>query len=201
MLTPDDGRSHGRLVKYLEQPKRWRHFDPELYDRLRETVAVNGIRDVKWAPRMELVPVCRYYDTSLPDKRAGRSGYFRRFWSFAQGCDLIFFDPDNGIEVKSVPCGRKHSSKYLYWLELIQAVSKGYSVLVYQHFPFEKRDKFILRMTRQIRSRTGVPLVYSFRTPYVVFFLVPSSFNQINFEQSLFRLRQTWGKQISVGQH
>lgn len=201
MLTPGDGRTHGRFVKYLEQPERWRHFDPWLYDRLRDTVAVNGIRNVKLAHRMELVPACRYYDTTLPDKQEARSVYFRDFWDFAKGCDLMFFDPDNGIEVKSVPCGRKYSSKYLYWSELIHGVSEGYSVMVYQHFPFEKREKFIGRMTREILSRTGASLVYWFRTPFVVFFLVPSVSNQINFEQSIFRLRETWGNQIRVGQH
>ena len=33
-LTADDGGVDGRLMKYLNQPSRWRHYDSELYDKL-----------------------------------------------------------------------------------------------------------------------------------------------------------------------
>ncbi|MCJ7618838.1 MAG: hypothetical protein MUP64_01300, partial [Anaerolineae bacterium] len=36
MLTPDDGRGDGGFTSYLEQPDKWRHFDPLLFDHLRE---------------------------------------------------------------------------------------------------------------------------------------------------------------------
>lgn len=38
MLTPDDGSTDGKFVNYLKDPKRWRHLDPELFDKLREAV-------------------------------------------------------------------------------------------------------------------------------------------------------------------
>ena len=39
MLTPDDGRNDGRFTEYLQQPERWRAYDPALFDTLREMVA------------------------------------------------------------------------------------------------------------------------------------------------------------------
>lgn len=35
--------------------------------------------------------------------------------------ELLFFDPDNGIEVMSNPKGCKNSSKYIYWDDLQSA--------------------------------------------------------------------------------
>ncbi|MCP5055151.1 MAG: hypothetical protein GY937_00325 [bacterium] len=31
MLTPDDGGSDGKFRTYMAEPRRWKHFDPELY--------------------------------------------------------------------------------------------------------------------------------------------------------------------------
>jgi hypothetical protein len=33
-LSDDDGGGDGELRRYFARPERWRHFDPELYDRL-----------------------------------------------------------------------------------------------------------------------------------------------------------------------
>jgi hypothetical protein len=59
-------------------------------------------------------------------------GDFAEFTSMSKDCDLIFFDPDNGLEVKSKPKDRKNSCKYSD--ELARAYANNKSVLVYQHF-------------------------------------------------------------------
>jgi hypothetical protein len=63
------------------------------------------------------------------------------------GRDLVFFDPDNGIEVLSKPCGGRDSSKYVYWDELQETYRSGQSVLVYQIFP-PQRALFIHQQDR-----------------------------------------------------
>lgn len=196
MLTPNDRSPDGKFITYLGQHEKWRKFDSEIYEKLRDAVNVQGIRDVKWADKIELIPFARYYNEELKDNRVERAHYFERFWNLAEGADLIFFDPDNGIEVKSKPYGQKHSSKYLYWKELEQAFSNGHSVLVYQHFPFIKRDVFISQMSEQIRNRTGARTIYSFRTAHVVFFLLPSAPHVADFEERISRIPEIWGNQI-----
>ena len=201
MLTPDDGRSDGRFTEYLQQPERWRPYDPALFDTLREMVARREERDmdlVDLAGEAGILPAARFFVRTLRDDLQSRSRYFEVFWSVAQGCDLIFFDPDNGLEVKSRPAGRKGSSRYLYWTELEQAFSRGYSVLVYQHFRREKRDAFIERIAQEMRQRTGAACVYSFRTARVVFFLLPSDRQATAFEHAVACLPETWGDQIRV---
>jgi hypothetical protein len=115
---------------------------------------------------------------------------------------LIFFDPDNGIEVKSVPKGRKRSSKYIYWDEIVQAFDTGKSLLIYQHFPYVKRDIFIVGKSDEIKSRTGINRVYSFRTANVVFFLLPSSVERAAFFESQGAIiQEVWGNRIRMGIH
>ncbi len=155
MLTPDDGGPDGRFTNYLLQPKTWRSFDSNLYDKLRDIVTSQRKRNVNLTVEMELIPSARAYNRVLPDDRNERSRYFKAFWDISEGNDLIFFDPDNGIEVKSMRYGWKGSSKYLYWHEFDRAFKKGFSMLVYQHFPRKKRDSFIQQMTEEMRKRSN----------------------------------------------
>src|SRR5215207_4939479 len=46
MLTPSDRLAHGQFVSYLNQPHKWRRFDPELFDFLRRCVKGDGHRVV-----------------------------------------------------------------------------------------------------------------------------------------------------------
>jgi len=201
MLTCGDGRSDGKFIKYLVQPEKWRCFDPDLYDKLRELVVAQGIRDVAKAEGAGIISSARFYNEILYDDGERRSRYFKSFRNAAQGCDLVFFDPDNGLEVKSKPFGRKGSSKYLYWDELDCTFSGGYSVLVYQHFPREKREHFIARIAKEIGEKIETLRVYSFRTARVVFFLLPSERHVATFERNVCRVSELWGCQIKIQRH
>lgn len=198
MLTPDDGRTDGELIEYLKQANAWRGYDPGIFDRLREWVILREIRDITLAGEADLLPGARFYTQTLHDDLESRSRYFDSFWRVAEGCDLIFFDPDNGLEVKSKPLGRKGSSKYLGWDELVRAYLSTYSVLVYQHFPREKRDTFIERMAKEMQRKTGAARVYSFHTARVVFFLLISERQIATFEKNVERVSEIWRDQISV---
>ncbi len=52
----------------------------------------------------------QYFSEFVPDDRTGRTDWFESLLKKARDVDLVFLDPDNGIEVKSTPCGRKNSS-------------------------------------------------------------------------------------------
>jgi hypothetical protein len=201
MLTPDDGRTDGSLVTYLHQPATWRRFDPELFDCLKDLVLGQNRRDVRAAESAGILPTCRFFDEVLADDRAGRAAYFESFFELAQGCELIFFDPDNGIEVKSKPYGRKGSSKYIYWRELTASFSRGHSLLIYQHFPRVPRRPFIDAKARELVEKTGADEVYSFRTPRVVFFLVPQERHREDFREGSQKVADVWATQIELSPH
>ncbi len=201
MLTPSDGRGDGAFVRYLEQPRRWREFDYGLYDFLVRHVREGGERDVRLIERSELLPSTLFHTSLLGDSSIERRGYFREMLERFREVDLIFFDPDNGFEVKSKPYGRKESSKFLYWREVYDAYSAGHSLLVYQHFAREQRDAFVERKADKLLSLTNATAIYSFRTPHVVFFLAVRPEHEDTFHRQADRITRAWEGEISVQRH
>jgi len=90
----------------------------------------------------------------------------------ALGVDLVFLDPDNGVEVPSEPVGRKRPSKYVTWQEIQALWEAGCSLLIYQHFRRKARDAFARRLVSELRERTGAGSIKAFLTPHVLFLLV-----------------------------
>jgi hypothetical protein len=201
MLTPDDDGGDGGHVGYLLQPGKWHELDPPLFDHLAEVVLRGGSRNVSEIENSDLLPSCVFLSDVVLDDREGREVYFQRLDDLASGCHLIFFDPDNGIEVKSKPYGRKDSSKYLYWHEIERFWDAGHSVLIYQHFPRVKRAPFIQDKARELMRRTGASDVLSFRTSHVVFFLVPQAEHIGFFKERSVEVEAVWGRQIRVAYH
>jgi len=201
MLTPDDSRGDGGFIDYLEEADKWRHFDPLLFDHLRELVQTQNLRDVRGAEASAVLPSCRFAPGFLPDDSDGRARYIDAFVELAQGCDLVFFDPDNGIQVKSKRYGRKDSSKYLYWHEIQRFWDAGHSLLIYQHFPRVPRAPFIDGKARQLIDKTGAPEVFSFCTSHVVFILVPQAEQRDFFRNRSEVVAQRWDSEILVDYH
>lgn len=76
--------------------------DPELFDGLEQLIA-SGQRSVHAVESMKLWPDARFHSSILPDELSARSAYFESLWEATGSEDLLFFDPDNGVEVPSVP--------------------------------------------------------------------------------------------------
>src|SRR5437588_130318 len=92
MLTLPDA---GNLRGYLEEPKRWRDYDPSLFDRLGAVVKKEAISRLADIEESDLIPRARFFNEVLTDK-ADRSAYFKKALSQLHMAELIFFDPDNG---------------------------------------------------------------------------------------------------------
>jgi hypothetical protein len=200
MLTPNDGNTDGKCIDYLHKPECWRKYDPTLYDRLRHIV-LEKTREVYAAQSDRILPNCKFYPALLSDNPEIRVSYFAGFERISKGCELVFFDSDNGLEVKSRPYGRKYSSKYLYWREVRKFFHAGHSLLIYQHFPRVKRELFIESTAEELGERTSAHCVYSFRTPHVLFLLAAQEQHRELFEDTAKIVAATWEGQIVVQAH
>jgi hypothetical protein len=196
MLTSNDARSDGRFTRYLEQPERWRACDPPLFDSLAACLAEPGKRAVTWAADHELLPAACYFADVLEDGLTARRQYFDRFEALSAGSELVFFDPDNGLEVKSVRAGGKNYSKYLAWPELERPYQSGKSVLLYQHFPRIRRDVFTGQLASQLFSRLTLPGLFSFTSSNVLFLLLPQPNRLDYFAARCSQLELAWAGQI-----
>ena len=200
MLTPDDTRTDGKFTEYLAKPEEYKKFDPDLYDFLGQCLRADA-RDIKEVINSNKFSNTIFYDPILEDDAVKRKQYFSNMFKLFQDVDLIFFDPDNGLEIKSKSLGQKDSSKYLYWSEVVKSFEMGHSILMYQHFIREKRDDFIASILQEIHIKTGSKCIISFRTSNVVFFLVSQEKQNEYFLNKARIVSKSWDKQIQVSPH
>ena len=171
MLTPSDGRSDGNLLGYLKKPERYRQHDPELFDILAHAASEPGRRRLHTIEDSAAIPNAIYYNETLPDDEAKRMMFMRRCATAFADADLVFFDPDNGLEV-SIQKGRKNSSKYVYLDELAAFYEAGKSLLIYQHFARINRKTFIASCVDRLGQVAPDAAIWVFTTANVAFFLL-----------------------------
>jgi hypothetical protein len=171
MLTPSDGSSDGSKLAYLSQPDRYRSFDSELFEILVRAAAEPDRRRLRSIEESGAIPNVTYFNETLSDDHSSRVAFMERCSGALANADLIFFDPDNGLEV-SLPKGRRNSSKYLYLDEVAAFYQAGKSLLIYQHFPRVERAPFLSLCADRLRTAARGCAVWTFTTAHVAFFLL-----------------------------
>lgn len=192
MLTENNESGEGHRVKYLLEPAPWRDFDPPLFDCLRTALLDRMERHVSVIEKSGLLSNTSFYQRLLTDSTDERNRYFDGFLKASSGKELVFFDPDNGLEIKSVKSGRKGASRYLFFSEISRSFQAGHSLLIYQHMPPKQRDPLIKDLASKLFRETGSELVYAFRTPRVAFFLVPQTNLVDQFDEIAVRIQTVW---------
>ena len=140
----------GKFIAYLcpnqkdvgeKQKREYRCCDPPLYDALREIVK-RGDRRIEAVEKSGLLPHAAFYGHQIPnpgehkrgeDRVEARLGWIEGALGKTGGCDVVFLDPDNGLEPKTVPITRKMAPKYAYLEEVGKWVERGQSVVIYHH--------------------------------------------------------------------
>jgi hypothetical protein len=138
-LYPDESHNgDGRHVAYLQQ-STLADRDPELYAVLGQLVA-SGRRSVEAVERSRILPegtMCFTASVATlgrPAERvAHRAAWFSRGLRKVAAADLVFFDPDNGLETPALDKRSLKAGKYVYWSELEAIWAAGKSVVVYNH--------------------------------------------------------------------
>jgi hypothetical protein len=198
MLTPDDGRSHGSDTNYLDSPNGIDDCDSQLFRKLRQIVKIENSRSVFEAENNGLIPLAVYRPDKVPELASEREAWLRRMLQIFRKTDLVFFDPDNGIEVKSKPWRTTASPKHLYWREIEKAWQCGHSLLIYQHFPRVERDIYVNSRIQDLKKQTNNASVFSFYTSRVVFLLVAQLRHLCSLHQRAAVVRETWRNQFKV---
>lgn len=197
-LTKDDDLNDGSRVNYLREPLKWRKFDPIVFDQLRKDLLIISERKVENIERSNIMANCRFFNQILRDDEKERDKFFQEFSTFSQDADLIFFDPDNGLEIKSIPRGAAKSSKYIYWQELQQFYKAGKSLLVYQHFPRRNREYFIENITSKVFQIVGSSVVFLYVTSNVLFLLIPQKEHEEYYRRKNHKVAKNWKDLIIV---
>lgn len=199
MLTPDDGGADGGKLAYFQQPDRHRRFEPELFDILAHAAAEPNRRRLQTIEGSGAIPGAIYFNALLPDNAAGRQEFMDECRVALAEPDLIFFDPDNGVETSSIRPGRKNSSKYIFLDEIAAFYASGKSILIYQHFPRMEREAFITSCVERLRGIATDAAIWAFRTKHVVFLLLINPKTGDSLSNAATYTASKWDTQFIVG--
>ncbi len=198
MMTNNDDGSKGGKTGYLKQPEIWRDYDPIIFEHLKKSLLGRKVRKVQVIQKGNILRNCSFFNEILRDSSESRATYFEKFFKLAKGSDLVFFDPDNGLSVKSVKIGNKGSSKYISRAEIETAYTAGYSVLIYQHFPRVCPSKFISDSIKTFTSFNFVKHIISLKIANVVFLLLPQKLHEHQLFANIENITSIWKDLVQI---
>jgi len=196
MLTDRDDRPGGDDTSYWHNPKRWRRFDPELFDFLTRCRAHPEFRTVRMAREWNLIPNALFWEELLRDDVPSRKTYFEGALTALRETDLIFFDPDMGLEIPSKKFGLKGSSQHVFLDEVHRAFGSGHSVLIYQHYPRENRQAVWNRRAEQLAESLRRQSIRGFATAHVLFLLAAQPGHMAAVDRASYALLQRWASEF-----
>lgn len=135
------GQEDGRFRSYLQRrARRFRDADPSLHAAL-QVFLDPGARSVDAIPGLGILPVgTRFHagSLSLPGARPAERLAHREAWltvalTATGDADLVFLDPDNGLECASAPPGSRRGPKYARVAEVQRFRERGQGVVLYHH--------------------------------------------------------------------
>lgn len=197
MLTVDDDRRDGLKTSYLRQPARYREIDSSLYDSLAALVAA-GNRSTKAVERARILVGADFFREPLSDVLVEREEYLDRMWTAAEGRRIVFFDPDNGLDVPSVPNGRVGSRRYLYVTELERARDLELGLVVYQHIPRVQRPPYVARQLERLAGAVPGYATLAIYASHVAFLAAAPPEQAGSFEHAFRLAAQRWNGDLKV---
>lgn len=139
-LYPNESHNKdGRHIDYLKDDRRWRSFDPDLFDALK-TIAERESRNVADVERSGILGPTIFAGKLLLDnsrsiegRRQWRAKWFDETLATLDGCDLVFADPDNGLcDDDKFAVGRVKDWKRIPERE-VRALAKDRTAVIYHH--------------------------------------------------------------------
>lgn len=136
----DTGTFHHEDGKHKISPKYFACDEP-LASALREISESNvrSIARLEQAALLDPGKTVYYHEViSVADRRQWHNNALQTL----APCEIVFLDPDNGLNVKSVGKGSEKSVKYVWDAELGDYLRRGQSVVFYNHRPRKKPEIF-----------------------------------------------------------
>jgi len=172
LLTPDDDRADGNMRSYLARPENFRSYDPELFDVMGTVPDAPKFGDFEKVESKGVIPGAIYFSRYVPAGRQAREAFHAGSMGHFADCDLVFFDPDNGLAIQSTSKNRANGIKFVFDDELEAHYRVGRSLLFYQHFPRVDRRQFIRNLATRLRGFAANAEIWACHTSHVLFMLV-----------------------------
>lgn len=129
--TKQGKQNDGRFIEYLSIPERYKHYDPELFDQLIKVVIIDQDREISRIEEQGILDSL-FYSEPL---KGGRAAWHNKALETLVGADIVFLDPDNGLETERMNRENKATEKHVRWDEVRDYYDRGQSLIIYQHLP------------------------------------------------------------------
>ncbi len=220
-LVPDEaGTGDGGHIGWTRQDartmRRYMNCDPELYHILLRMVH-EGDRSVRAARERGVLPEGTvFYEEVLSFAGmpgVGRTAIGRRLerrkaWAWdalaaTRGCNLVFADPDNGLEPRAgIPRSRLQGPKYAYFDELAPYLDRGQSLIIYHHLHRSLvHERQVRDRLSQVEERLGPAFALRFHPGTGrAFFVVPADAHREVLRERARRLarRPCWSQHFTL---
>jgi hypothetical protein len=138
-LFPNESHNgDGRHISYLQQPNMATR-DPDTHSALGVLVASDR-RCISAVERTKILPSNTTFFGAPVTIAAGprvradhRASWFRAGLRKLAKAELVFLDPDNGIETPALDKNSPKAGKYVFWSEIEAIWGAGKSLVVYNH--------------------------------------------------------------------
>ena len=146
-LYPDEWHnSDGKHIAYIGRDE-FRQCDPNLHDQM-ETLVLTGKRNIAAIEKSKILGLNVLFHSDpldlskLPSSssKVGRSerNKYRDKWLSncvvkTKGAEVVFFDPDNGLEGSKPRPITDKGPKFLYWSDLKPFIQRNQSLVIYNH--------------------------------------------------------------------
>lgn len=182
MLTKDDdGKRDGNERDFDKAEKNFRPGTKneklmKFLSEYREIKAdKRNFRDIRQYFQLKQINVKIYEENSNGGyfDRKSRASYFKKIDDKLLSNSLIFVDPDIGLEIK------RSSEKHLLCHEvrdLYKRMDENSILMIYQHFPRENHEKYLVRRSRELKEITeNLPPIYISDNEIILFLLTQTS--------------------------
>lgn len=209
-LVPDEKHNEdGKYIDYLRPSKRFssslQQCNPKLYRQLKEIVFNKKVRNVTEIERGEVLPKGTIFLSKLikhdPSMSPSEKVRTRESWHSAalkglMTSDIVFLDPDNGVQTEKLLLTRKKSSKYVLFGEVADYYKRGQSVIMYSHRVRQKEPDCWNHFNRlKELSRSDNPLILTaYRYTIRDFVFLPQPRHRKMLENSLANFENEWNK-------
>lgn len=213
-IVAADPGNDGKHIGYLRPANEstYRPCDPSLYDRLQEIVARNDRHVCAIEESGLLGAEAAFYRDYVPGPRTDARGEARatprRRWAeqsrrATAECDLVFLDPDNGLETKSTPITRAKAPKYVYLEEVQRLYERGQSVVIYHHLArngshTQQVAGWRERLIERIEPDDTFALRFSRGTPRAYFVLATSAHAGVLGDRVVALVDSPWGSHFEL---
>jgi hypothetical protein len=166
----DDGRHIGYLCPEHSLHKQFKKCDPELLECLGRIVWENR-RCVSAIEASEILGSSTVFHNAPltfaglraigPGAKKDRLDLRRRWLELVkeklQPCNLIFLDPDNGLETRTTMSHHKKGPKYVFFADVKELKAADRSLVIYQHLGMDApHEDQVRRIRTRLREEAGI---------------------------------------------